>query len=132
MKISNYYKRLLNSWFFFLASQTLYAKEDILDQNIFGNAKFSYDGNALFFSSFSLSGMQKFEDIWNDNTNLFKSSTEIFNSLYDRRNWISEHSRIKKATPQELISMLKSEPVELNTKAEPVELNTKANLNQSN
>jgi hypothetical protein len=84
---------------------------------IFGNAKFSYNGNALFFSSFSLSGMQKIEDIWDDNTNLLKSSTEIFNSLYDRRNWISEYSRIKKAIPQELIRMLKSKPVELNAKA---------------
>jgi hypothetical protein len=95
----------------------LYVKEDILDQNIFGNAKFSYNGNALLFSSFSLSGMQKIEDIWDDNTNFFKSSTEIFNSLYDRRNWISEYSRIKKVIPQELIRMLKSEPVELNAKA---------------
>jgi hypothetical protein len=84
----------------------LYVKEDILDQNIFGNAKFSYNGNALFFSSFSLSDIQKIEDIWDDNTNCFKSSTEIFNSLYDRRNWISEYSRIKKAIPQELIRML--------------------------
>jgi hypothetical protein len=106
LKISNYYKRLLDSWSFFLASQTLYVKEDILDQNIFGNAKFSYNGNALFFSSFSLSDIQKIEDIWDDNTNCFKSSTEIFNSLYDRRNWISEYSRIKKAIPQELIRML--------------------------
>jgi hypothetical protein len=50
LKISNYYKRFLESWSFFLASQTLYVKEDILDQNIFGNAKFSYNGNALFFN----------------------------------------------------------------------------------
>jgi hypothetical protein len=51
----------------------------------------------LFFSSFSISGIQKIEDtcIWDDSTNFFKSSTEIFNSLYDRRNWISEYSRIK-------------------------------------
>jgi hypothetical protein len=95
----------------------LYVKEDILDQNILGNARFSYNGNALFFSSFSLSGMQKIEDIWDDNTNVFQSSTEIFNSLYDRRNWISEYGRIKKAILQELIRMLKSEPVELNAKA---------------
>ena len=93
-----------------LASQALYVKEDILDQNIFWNAKFSYNGNALFLSSFSLSGIQKNEDIWDDNTNFVKSSTEIFYSLYDRRNWISEYSRIKKAIPQELIRMLKSEP----------------------
>lgn len=74
--------------------------------------------NALFFSSFSISGIQKIEDtcIWDDSTNFFKSSTEIFNSLYDRRNWISEYSRIKKAITQELIRMLKSEPVELNVK----------------
>jgi hypothetical protein len=91
----------------------LYVKEDILDQNIFGNSKFSYNCNALFFSSFSLSGIQNIEDIWDDNTH----STELFNSLYDRRNWISECSRIKKAIPQELIRRLKSEPVELNTKA---------------
>jgi hypothetical protein len=83
LKISKYYKRLLDSWSFFLASQTFYVKEDILDQNIFGNAKFSYNGNVLFISSFSLSG-------------------------YDRRNWISEYSQIKKAIPQELIRMLKS------------------------
>ena len=68
LKISNYYKRLLESWSFFLESQTLYVKEDILDQNIFGNAKFSYNGNALFFSSFSVSCMYKIEDIWDDNT----------------------------------------------------------------
>jgi hypothetical protein len=61
--------------------------------------------------------MRKIEDIWDDNTHLFKSSTEIFNSLYDRRNWISEYSRMKKAIPQELKKMLKSEPVELNAKA---------------
>ena len=88
-----------------------------MDQDIFGNARFSYNGNALFFSSLSLSSMPKIEDIWDDNTNLFKSSTEIFNSLYDRRNWISEYGRIEKAIPQELIRMLKSEPVELNAKA---------------
>ena len=39
-----------------------------------------------------------------------------YSSLYDKRNWISEYSRIKKAIPQELIRMLKSEPVELNAK----------------
>ena len=39
-----------------------------------------------------------------------------YSSLYDRRNWISEYSRIKKAIPQELIRMLKSEPVQLNVK----------------
>ena len=32
LKISNYYKRLLESWSFLLESQTLYVKEDILDQ----------------------------------------------------------------------------------------------------
>ena len=51
-----------------LASQALYVKEDILDQNIFWNANFIYKGNALFFSSFSLSGIQQIEDIRNDNT----------------------------------------------------------------
>jgi hypothetical protein len=50
LKISNYYKRLLDSWSFFLASQTLYVKEDILDQNIFGNAKFSSHPNATAWS----------------------------------------------------------------------------------
>jgi hypothetical protein len=68
LKISNYYKRLIDLWSFFLPSHTLYVKEDILDQNIFGNAKFSYNGNALFFSSFSVSCMYKIEDIWDDNT----------------------------------------------------------------
>ena len=76
MKISNYYKRLLDSWSFFLASQTFYVKEDILDQNISRNAKFSYNGNAFFVSSFSLRGIQKNEDIWDDNTQFYQNNQQ--------------------------------------------------------
>ena len=61
-------------------------------------------------------GIHKIEDIWDDNTIFFRVLPK-YSSLYDRRNWISEYSRIKKAIPQELIRMLKSELVELNAKA---------------
>ena len=50
-------------------------------------------------------------------TQFFLRILPKYSSLYDRRNWISEYSRIKKAIPQELIRMLKSKPVELNAKA---------------
>jgi hypothetical protein len=49
-------------------------------------------------------------------TQFFLRILPEYSSLYDRRNWISEYSRIKKAIPQELIRMLKFEPVELNAK----------------
>ena len=43
-------------------------------------------------------------------THFFLGILPKYSSLYDRINWISEYSRIKKAIPQELIRMLKSEP----------------------
>jgi hypothetical protein len=39
----------------------------------------------------------KVHDIWYCETNNFKDSNLIFNSLIDKRNWISQWTRLKKA-----------------------------------
>jgi hypothetical protein len=35
------------------------------------------------------------KDIWDQNSKIFVNSTEIFNRLRDKRNWIAEYSGIK-------------------------------------
>jgi hypothetical protein len=42
---------------------------------------------------------------------IFVNSTEIFNRLRDKRNWIAEYSRIKASFSHELLLMLKSENI---------------------
>jgi hypothetical protein len=54
-----------------------------------------YKSKPIFFPNFLQGGIHKVLDIWNCETNNFKNSN--FNSLIDKRNWISQWTRLKKA-----------------------------------
>ena len=62
-------------------------------------------------SNFSKSGFKTVKDIWDQNSEIFVNSAEIFNRLRDKRNWIAEYSRIKASFSHELLLMLKSENI---------------------
>jgi hypothetical protein len=120
MKISKYYLNLLNCWSEFLSLNKINTKENILEQHIFGNSKIRYKRKALFLSNFSKSGIKTVKDIWDQNSKIFVNSTEIFNRLRDKRNWIAEYSRIKASFSHELLLMLKSDNInQENTKSYP-------------
>jgi hypothetical protein len=54
------------------------------------------------------------------------NSTEIFNRLRDKRNWIAEYSRIKASLSHELLLMLKSDNInQENTKSYPFTVKNK-------
>jgi hypothetical protein len=119
-KISKYYLNLLNCWSEFLSLNKINTKENILEQHIFGNSKIRYKRKALFLSNFSKSGFKTVKDIWDQNSKIFVNSTEIFNRLRDKRNWIAEYSRIKASFSLELLLMLKSDNInQENTKSYP-------------
>ena len=119
-KISKYYLNLLNCWSEFLSLNKINTKENILEQHIFGNSKIRYKRKALFLSNFSKSGLITVKDIWDQNSKIFVNSTEIFNRLRDKRNWIAEYSRIKASFSLELLLMLKSDNInQENTKSYP-------------
>jgi hypothetical protein len=54
-------------------------------------------------SNFSKSGFKTVKDIWDQNSKIFVNSTEIFNRLRDKRNWIAKYSRIKASFSHELL-----------------------------
>jgi hypothetical protein len=66
------------------------------------------------------------------NTN-FKSCHDIYNLLIDRRNCISEFSKIKKAIPEKFIKVLKGETTIVPERSVTFDINDKLQLlNESN
>ena len=66
------------------------------------------DGRILWCTHFLLlSGLQTIRDIWDEEILNFKVSIQIYNSLFDKRNCISEYSQIKSAIPNTYVSILK-------------------------
>ena len=62
---------------------------------------------SLFFpQSFAQSGIHKVRYIWDCEKNNFKDSNFIFDTLIDKRNWISQWTRLKKAITGDLKHIL--------------------------
>jgi hypothetical protein len=61
---------------------------------------------SLFSPNFAQSGIQKVRDIWDCEKNNFKDSNFICNTLIDKRNWISQWTRLKKAITGHLKNIL--------------------------
>ena len=61
------------------------------------------------FTSFLQSNLRTINDIWDSNNKIFKSCHDLYNLLIDRRNCISEFSKIKKEIPEKFIKVLKGE-----------------------
>ena len=81
--------------------------QNILDTSLFCNENITFRGKSLFFKSFLLSGLRTIRDIWDEEILNFKDSIQIYNSLFDKRNCISEYSQIKAAKPNTFVSILK-------------------------
>jgi hypothetical protein len=72
-------------------------KLEVLDQPLYGNSNIVFNGQPIFFPHV---------DVWDCETINFKDSNFIFNSLIDKRNWISQWTRLKKAIKGDLKNIL--------------------------
>jgi hypothetical protein len=81
-------------------------KLEVLDQPLYGNSNIVFNGKPIFFPHFAESGIHKVRDIWDCETNNKTISNVIFNSLIDKRNWISQWTRLKKAITDDLKNIL--------------------------
>lgn len=105
----SFYRDAVHTWTFLSNKLQLpITKEDILDLKLFGNANIIFDRKPLFFPSFSKSGIKTIRDIWDNDSNEFRICNDIFDKLFDKRNCISEYSRIKIAIPQKFIHILRN------------------------
>ena len=108
--LPNFYRKSILAWAKFREKLEMINSEDnILKQRLFGNFHITFQNKPLFFPSFSHSNLKTIEDVWDTNLKDFKNCNEIYNSLNDKRNCISELSKIKKAIPKTFIQILKGE-----------------------
>ena len=105
--IPEYYLNALQSFCEFRTKFTPNSLQDILDPSLFCNENIKFRDTSLFFKSFLLSGLRTIRDIWDEEIFNFKDSIQIYNSLFDKRNCISEYSQIKAAISNIIVSIVK-------------------------
>ena len=77
-----------------------------MDQPLYGNSNIVFNGKPIVFPKFAQSGIHKVCVIRDCETNNLKDSNFIFNSLFDKRNRISQWTRLKKAITGDLKNIL--------------------------
>lgn len=120
LKLNNipiFYRNLIHSWSKFNNNlQQSSTIDEILEQRLFSNSNITFQNKPICFASFVKSNIKTIKDIWSTIENDFKNCNEIYNSLNDKRNCISEYARIKKAVPKEFVKISQGEiAVDLNS-----------------
>ena len=91
-------------------------KTDILHVRLFGNCNITFQNKPLIFSSFLRSNIKTIQDIWDENSKQFIDCDLLYSQLIDRRNCISEYSKIKKCIPKDYLKFLKNENNDIENK----------------
>ena len=105
-RIPEFYLNALQSFSEFRTKFTPNSLQDILNSSLFCNENIKLRDTSLFFKSFLSSGLRTIRDIWDEEILNFKDNIQIYNSLFDKRNCISEYSQIKAAIPNTYVSIL--------------------------
>ena len=72
-----------------------YGKLPLNQVTLFGNSAIIFDKSPMFYKTFAKSNYLTLSDIWDTNANDFISDQKMLSTLKDKRNWISEWSRLK-------------------------------------
>ena len=112
-----FYQKSIQAWTKFLQCvQKLETKTDILHVRLFGNCNITFQNKPLIFSSFLRSNIKTIQDIWDENSKQFIDCDLLYSQLIDRRNCISEYSKIKKCIPKDYLKFLKNENNDIENK----------------
>jgi hypothetical protein len=80
-----------------------------LHVRLFRNCNITFQNKPLIFSSFLRSNIKIIQDIWDENSKQFIDCDLLYSKLIDRRNCISEYSKIKKCIPKDYLKFLRNE-----------------------
>ena len=101
IKLPSFYQLCIQAWTACLGKQSVViTKEDVLQQNIFGNASVCYKKQSIFYPNWSKSDILTVFDIWDPHRNNWKQGNVIFDILKIKRNWIAEYNKIKVCIPK--------------------------------
>ena len=92
-----FYQKSIQEWTTFLQCvQKVETKTDIVHVRLFENCNTTFQNKPLIFSSFLRSNMKTIQDIWDENSKQFIDCDLLYSKLIDRRNAMSEYSKIKR------------------------------------
>ena len=112
-----FYQKSIHAWTKFVQCvQKVETKTDILHVRLFGNCNITFQNKPLIFSSFLRSNIKTIQDIWDENSKQFIDCDLLYSKLIDRRNCISEYSKIKKCIPKDYLKFLKNENNDIDNK----------------
>ena len=112
-----FYQKSIQAWTKFLqCAQKVETKTDILHVRLFGNCNITFQNKPLIFSSFLRSNIKTIQDIWDENSKQFIDCDLLYSQLIDRRNCISEYSKIKKCIPKDYLKFLENENNDIENK----------------
>ena len=107
-----FYQKSIQAWTKFVQCvQKVETKTDILKQ-----ISYTFQNKPLIFSSFLRSNIKNIQDIWDENSKQFIDCDLLYSKLIDRRNCISEYSKIKKCIPKDYLKFLKNENNDIDNK----------------
>ena len=100
---------MIKCWIFVLLKLfRVDTERDVLRQTIFENALLPLNRKPLFFKSFSKGGLKRISNKWDYHNKTFLHNIAIHNKLQNKRNCISECSKIKTSVPKELVEKFKT------------------------
>ena len=112
-KLPKYYLEAIQSWAEIQKYRNITNRQQILDENLFGNDKIQYRNRPIYFKNWAKSEITKIRHIW-DNQN-WKRTETILDKLDDKRNWIHEYTIVRQAIPNTWRETLKGKN-QVNTK----------------
>ena len=115
VKLPGFYKTCLEAWQSVTSKVKITTKQDILEQNLFGNYHIARNQQSLFFAHWSKANFKQIKDIWDSENNCWKTGKTIHDQLQQRRNWIAEYSKLKKYIPNDWKNILLNVKVQLDT-----------------
>ena len=111
-KLPPFYKECLLSWINLKKKRIITTKQDVLDENLFGNHSLIHNDKPVLFQHWSKAGLQKINDIWDEKQNSWITSQELLQKLNIQRNWMAEYYRLKQAIPKKWVQLLQNEKIE--------------------
>ena len=113
--LPDFYQTCIEAWQSNMRKKNITCKNDILEQNLFGNHAISKQNKSLFFANWIESNFCKIRDIWDQVSNNWKSGEKIYNQLANKRNWMAEYNKIKNCIQGKWKNILRNENLPLET-----------------
>ena len=102
-------------------------RRSILAEHINGNDRILFRNSPFWFDSFSKQGIQKINDIWDENLNNFINNDCMIDKLVDKQSGVRFYNIIKSSIPEQWLNTLQNIQVTENNNRET---NTTSNLNK--